>query len=83
MAKVPSSHVSLSFAGVRFVLFGEVLSVLSCKEGEEDTWFARQDDPSAFEEIYLCDSMFVDHMPWHLEAGLHIVAERLISTVQQ
>ncbi|UPQ98868.1 triglyceride lipase domain-containing protein [Chloropicon primus] len=71
------SHIALSFGGIRFVLFGEILNVLSCKDGDKDTWFAMHEAPESFQNIILCDSMFVDHMPWHLEAGLHIISERL------
>jgi len=35
--------------------------------------------PESFFEISMSSSMFVDHMPWHLEAGLNQVCERMLS----
>ena len=73
-----STHISIQFGGVNFVLFGEILNIVSCKDKEEETWFALEQPPESFSDIVLADSMFVDHMPWHTEAGLHVICERMI-----
>ncbi len=71
--------MSLRFSGLAYTLYGEILNVRSCLDGTEPTWFAEVREPDFFSEIILSNSMFVDHMPWHLEAGLHALSERLNS----
>ena len=74
------THVSLRFSGISYVLFGEILNLRSCLDSKgEHAWFAMGDKPESFFEISMSSSMFVDHMPWHLEAGLNQVCERMLS----
>ena len=70
--------VSLRFSGISYVLFGNIVHVRSCRdEAGKSSWIAVEEAPETYNEIILGDNMFVDHMPWHLEHGLHMICEKM------
>ena len=48
-------------------------------EGGSVAWACVARDAEFFQELVLSDTMFVDHFPWHSEAGLHSIAKRIIA----
>jgi hypothetical protein len=80
-ASIAPTMVSLRFSGISYVLFGNIVHVRSCKDDEgKPSWIAVEEAPETYNEIVLGDNMFVDHMPWHLEHGLHYICEQMKQT---
>jgi len=76
--------VSLQFSGMSWTLFGEILHLRSCRDAEGgETWYAAESTANQFKQLIVADGMFSDHMPWHLEAALHCISDRLLQTARR
>lgn len=61
----------MQFSGPQFRLFGEIVHVEPGRDqAGAKRWTIRRAEPEDFFRMSLADDFLVDHLPWHLEAGL-------------